>query len=174
MKKYVILTILSFFCFRGESAVIPSTSSVAFKMVQPGDPLQQFAALSLKEVQKLAGRKLTLKEKIAVKVFQWKIRKGLYPVGKEEEKKDKGKTAMIFGIVGLGALLIPIPVIGGLAAIVCTVLALVLGYQARKENPDDKKAKTAIILGWVTVGLFLLAVAIVIAVLASWGGWGWG
>ena len=107
-----------------------------------------------------------------MKFFQWKIKKGLN-TPKEEPKKDKGKTAMIFGIIGLATLLIPIPYIGGLAAIVCTAMALVLGYQAKKENPTNRNAKTAIILGWVSVGLFVLALVILVAILSTWG-WGWG
>ena len=48
------------------------------------------------------------------------------------------------------------------------MLALVLGYQAKKEDPENRKAKTAITLGWIAVGLYVLAAAIVIAVLATW------
>lgn len=137
-------------------------------------PLQLTDVLKLKvrDIEKITGRKLKLKEKIAFKFFQWKIKKGLR-ITKEEPKKDKGKTALIFGIIGLAGLLIPIPFVGGLMALIGIILALVLGYDAKKKNPDDKNAKTAIVLGWIGVGLFVLAVAIVVAVLATWS-WGWG
>ena len=154
-----------------ESATNPSSSSILPALTNPGNSLQHFSTLSIKEVQQLAGRKLKLKEKIAVKFFQWKIKKG-FTSTKEEPKKDKGKTAMIFGIIGLASLLIP--VIGGLSFVICTILALVLGYQAKKENPEDTKAKTAIILGWVGVGLFVVGMAVLLVALVSWGGWGWG
>jgi len=166
MKKCLLLIAFSLFLFQAKSATIPSASFTEASFTNVVNPLQYFSTLSIKEVQKLAGRRLTLKEKIAVKIFQWKIKKGFKPAKKNEDK-EKGKTAMLFGMAGLASLLIPIPYIGGLAAIVCTVLALVLGYQAKKDNPNDKKAKTAIILGWVAVGLFVLATVIAIAVLAS-------
>lgn len=173
MKKCLVFLVISFISFKAESANNLVSPAELHSVTNPVNPLQYFSSLSIKDVQQLAGRKLKLKEKIAIKIFQWKIKKG-FDLTKKTEKKDKGKMAMIFGIVGLASLLIPIPYIGALAAIVCTVLALVLGYQAKKENPGDSKAKTAIILGWVTVGLFVLAVVTVLVILSSWGGWGWG
>ena len=73
---------------------------------------------------------------------------------------------MILGIIGLASLFIPYA--GAVISLVCTVLALVLGYQAKKEDPGNKKAKTAITLGWITVGLYVLATAIAIAILTAW------
>ena len=116
----------------------------------------------------MLGRKMNLKEKIAFKVFQWKLKKN-GNLAKDDKKKGKGQTAMIFGIIALVSPLIPI--IGGVSFIACTVLALLLGYQAKKENPDDSKARTAIILGWICVGLFVLAIALVIAILVSGRFW---
>jgi hypothetical protein len=172
MKKYLVFIALSFWCFRADCVTIPSAVSTIQTVKDPVTPLQFFSTLTLKEVQQLAGRKLTLKEKIAVKVFQWKIKKGFNPL-KKTETKDKGKTAMIFGIIGLASLLIPIPFIGFLGSIVFTILALTMGYKAKKENPEDTRAKTAIILGWVTVGLFVLALILAVVILTTWS-WGWG
>ena len=165
MKKYLVLIILFILCTRAESTTIPSTASTRSSLSNSVNSLQFFSTLSMKEVQQLAGRKLKLKEKIAVKIYQWKIKKGIERQ-KTGEKKDKGQTAMILGIIGLASLFIPYA--GAVISLVCTVLALVLGYQAKKEHPGNKKAKTAIILGWIAVGLYVLAVAIVIAVLSSW------
>ncbi len=175
MNKYLTLILLLFVSINSFSAitapavvapVIPPKQVTATTLVFP-----DISTMKIKEVQRLLGRKMKLKEKIAFKFFQWGLKKGFINK-KEEGKKDKGKTAMILGIIGLVSPLIPI--IGGVSFIVCTVLAFVLGYQAKKENPDDAKAKTAIILGWISVGLFVLALILLIAILASWGGWGWG
>jgi hypothetical protein len=119
----------------------------------------------------MAGRKLKLKEKLAIKVYQWKLKKGFTIPRKEETKDKKGNTAMILGIVAIACLVIPYLVI---ASIPCAILAIVFGNQARKENPNDSRAKAGVILGWVTLGLILLALAIVVVVLSSWtyGGWG--
>jgi hypothetical protein len=166
MKKYFLLIILFILCIRAESTIIPSSAPPQTSLTTIVNPLQHFASLSIKDVQKMVGRKLKLKEKIAIKVFQLKIKKGIIDE-KANQRKDKGETAMIFGIIALASLLIPIPYIGGLASLVSTVLALVLGYQAKKENPNNKKARTAIVLGWITVGLYVLAAALVIAIIAS-------
>ncbi len=140
--------------------------------ILPTAALITFSTLKIRDIEKLAGRKLTLKEKLAIKLYQWKLKKDIRHK-KSDDKKDKGKMAMIFGIIGLVLLFAPIPIIGGLGAIVGIILALVLGYQARKENPNDKRAKTAIILGWIGVGLIVLAIALIAILLASWtGGWG--
>lgn len=149
----------------------PPAVTITDKVLPPA-ALITFATLKIRDIQKLAGRKLTLKEKLAIKLYQWKLKKDLLHK-KSDDKKDKGKMAMIFGIIGLVLLFAPIPVIGGLGAVVGIILALVLGYQARKQDPNDKRAKTAIILGWIGVGLIVLAIALLAILLASWtGGWG--
>jgi hypothetical protein len=167
MKKYLFLVLLFIFAKRAECSTTPPANINRSAIVVPTVALDYFSNLSIKQVQKLAGRKLKLKEKIAVKVYQWKIKNGIKK-RKIGEKNDKGQTAMILGIIGLASLFIPYA--GGIISLVCTVLALVLGYQAKKEDPGNRKAKTAITLGWIAVGLYVLAAAIVIAVLATWAG----
>ena len=117
----------------------------------------------------MLGRKLKLKEKIAFKLFQWKLKKGL--LHKKEERSQKGKTALILGIIGIATLFIPYLI---LASIPCAILAIVFGNQAKKSDPGDGNAKAGVILGWVTIGVFIIALAIVIAVLSSGSFWGWG
>jgi len=171
MRKWILLVVLGFFCLGAESASIPVTPAPVPLITKPVDPLAYISSLSIKDIQKLAGRKLTFKEKIAVKVYQWKLKKGFTTFKKEETKSNKGNTAMILGIVAIACLVIPYFVI---ASIPCAILAIVFGNQARKENPKDSKAKAGVILGWVTLGLILLALLLVVVILSSWtyGGWG--
>ena len=174
MNKCLTLILLFFVSINSFSAITPPAAIPpvipAKQVTAPTLVFPDISTMKIKEVQQLLGRKMKLKEKIAFKVFQWKLKKG-FVVKKEEGKKDKGKTAMILGIIGLASLLIPYL---SIIAIPCMILALVFGYQAKKENPDDSKAKTAIILGWIGIGLIVLALILVIAILASLGGWGWG
>jgi len=175
--RLLIAAIISWFlCANSYASTTPPISYNENPGIQrsatPSLQLTGILKLKVRDIEKLTGRKLKLKEKIAFKFFQWKIRKGLR-ITKEEPKKNKGKTALIFGIIGLAGLITPIPIVGGLMALVGIILAMVLGYDAKKQNPDDKNAKTAIVLGWIGVGLFVVAVAIVVAVLATWS-WGWG
>ncbi len=170
MKKYLVLLAL-LIAGTGDSYSATITRDIAppaSLLISPPDPLQYFSTLSMKKIQQLAGRKLKLKEKIAVKILQWKIKKGLR-LTPEDPKTDKGKTAMIFGIIAIPLLFVP--VIGPFAALISAILAIVIGYSARKSDPDNTKAKIGIVLGWVTIGLFVVAIAIAIAVLSSlsWG-----
>ncbi|MCX6318470.1 MAG: hypothetical protein NTW29_14355 [Bacteroidetes bacterium] len=169
MRKLILLLSFVFtgiVCF---ATIIPTLSN-------PGNPrteaITRFASMKMKEVEKCLGRKLSFSEKVAIKLTQWKIRKK-GAAWFEKKAADKGKTALLFGIAGLVFLLIPVPYLGGLISIASIVLALVLGYQAKKANPKDKNAKAAIILGWVGVGLIIAAFILVIAIIASLGG-GWG
>lgn len=173
MKNYLVL-IVSFFLSLGvQSAAIPSAFSSIPSLTNPANPIQYFTTLSIKEVQKLTGRKLTLKEKIAFKIFQWNIKKKSKGE-KAGDYKDKGKTAMIFGIIAVTSfLLTPLLFFGTLAALAFAIAALATGKKALKANPNDKKAKTAIILGWITIGLLVILAALIAVFLATWS-FGWG
>lgn len=128
--------------------------------------MERLATMKMSEAQKLLGRKFTLKEKIAFKIAQLKIKKGLK--AKAEGKSSKGQTAFILSLIGLCLLIIPY---ASIASLPLAIIGLVMGSQAKKENPNDSKAKTAIILSIVTLGLFVLALLLVIAILASGGWW---
>lgn len=168
MKKYLLLFVLLFPVLASQSATEPMVPALSASPVSvPADPIERLASLSMKEVQKLAGRKLTLKEKIAVKLYQWKLKKGLRHAG-DGEKSSKGKTALIFSIIGLACLFIPISVVGFLGAVVFTVLGMIKGSSAKKEDPNDGNAKAAVIIGWVTIGLFAIALVIATVFLATW------
>jgi len=173
MRRFAFLIFLMLSFLNSKSVTVPLLSQPHDQttIIHPSTPILNLATAKIREVEKLLGRKMKLKEKIAFRFLQWKIKKG-FVTKKENNKKDKGQTAMIFGIIALASIFIPY--VGGISFIVFTILALVFGYQAKKKNPEDRKAKTAIILGWIGVGLFVLAFAIAIAVLASWGAWGWG
>lgn len=172
MKKCLVLIAVFFFCLSAESATTPCAPVNLPSFSGPADPITVFSSLSIKEIQQLAGRKLRLKEKIAVRYFQWKLKKGL-TVLKENKQPDKGQTSMILGIIALASPIIPI--IGPISLVVCSILALVFGYQARKVDPENRKAKTGIILGWIGIGLIVAALVILVAIIAFFsGGWGWG
>ncbi|HUR67561.1 MAG TPA: hypothetical protein VMZ03_14505 [Chitinophagaceae bacterium] len=187
--RYVIaFTCLLFFTFPAHTATTPSSP---VKMhVQA--VLTKLASMKVKELQQLTGRKLTLKEKLGFSILKHQVKKGnggrmaeLFvkriltkndPVtkkhGKKAEETSKGQTALVFGIIGLvlliAGLFIPYVIIGSLVA---SILAIVLGSVAKKENPSDTKASTAKLLGWITLGLIAL---LIIAVAVALSAWGWG
>ena len=172
MKKLFLLTplflLLSSF---STSEFISSKTNLSPKtaIVKPADEktaLQRFAEIKVKDFEKLTGKKLSLKQKIAFKLLQLKARKQLKDQG--ETKHSKGQTAFVLSLIGLCLLIVPYAAI---ASLPLAIIGLVMGSQAKKENPGDKKASTAVILSLVTLGLIVLAVLLVIALIASGGFW---
>jgi hypothetical protein len=129
----------------------------------PGVPLD-FSKLSIKQIQKLIGRKLTLKERIGFKLYRWMGKRNIHPKPRETGKSSPGKTAMILGIIAIGIFFVPY---AGLLSLPLGILALVLGYKARRMDPADRKAVTAIILGWITMALIVIALALAVAFVAA-------
>ena len=171
MRKYYLLILVLFvfssFSVHGYGNVLPPTLTSSASTVS-GDPLpvEGIAKMKIKEAEKLLGRKLTLKEKIAFKIAQWKLKKGLK--AKAEGKSSKGQTAFVLSLIGLCLLIVPY---AGIASLPLAIIGLVMGSQAKKADPDDTKAKTAIILSLVTLGLIVLAFLLVLAIIASGGFW---
>ncbi len=169
MKKILFLFMLFVFSVSANPAVIPASPEIvtAISIKDPVNPYSYLSSMKTREVEKLLGRKMKLKEKLAFKVFQWKIKKGFYP-GKVNDNGGKGKTAMILGIIAVAALFIPYV---SVASIPCAIMAIIFGNQAKKINPNDGQAKAGVILGWVALGLLILALILVVAILASSGFW---
>ena len=126
--------------------------------------LDHFSRLSMKEIQKLAGRKLTLKEKIAIKFVQWKTKKQVRK-GRADETSKLGRTAFLCSILAIAVL--GIPMVGLMLSPLFIIAALILGYKARRENPNDRKARSAITIAWVALAVFAVITTIVIAILTS-------
>jgi hypothetical protein len=129
--------------------------------------INSFSGLKMKDLQKLAGRKFTLKEKIAVKIFQYILKKEGRKKRPEPDNPKKGELAMILGIIGLASLIIPLYFLS-IASVPLAVLAIVFGSSALKKDRGDKMAKAGIILGAITLALIAIAVILVIVVLSTW------
>ena len=163
----LVLLIFSSLNFQASANTLPVTltSSVSTMQKDPV-PMDRIATMKIKEAEKILGRKFTLKEKIAFKIAQLKLKKDLK--AKAEGKSSKGQTAFVLSLVGICLLLVPC---ASIASLPLAIIGLVMGSQAKKENPNDSKAKTAIVLSLVTLGLIVLAILLVVAILASGGFW---
>lgn len=171
MKKSLIIIFFLFLVFQPAHATIRPTNTISRSTtLNIPSSLQNLSILKIKEVENLLGRKMKLKEKIAFKIFQWKLKKEL-KIEKRDSGVDHGKTSMILGIVGIGALLVPYLAI---ASIPCAILAIIFGNKARKIDRNNGKAIAGIVLGWVTIGIFVIALAVLAVILSTWSGWGWG
>lgn len=77
------------------------------------------------------------------------------------ENPNLAKKAYIVGLIGLIGLVIP----GlGLLSMPLAIAALIMGYDAKKMDPNNKKARSAIIFGWITIGLLVVVTGIVLIV----------
>ena len=170
MRNLLLLLIILFYGATAKSAALPVMNSnfTVLSPATPVNPVFNLTTAKVKDVEKLLGRKLKLKEKLALKFIQWKYKREV--TKKADNETDKGKTAMILGIIGVALLIVPYLFI---ASIPLAILAIVFGNQARKVNKKDNKALIGIILGWVTIGIILIALALLIVFLSSWT-WGWG
>lgn len=154
--------------------------------------LEKIATYKVKDLQKLTGRKFTVKEKISFWLLKRQLKKRdktefsktlaaklFYKKDKQqrgtaipEEKNSKGQTAFIFGLIGaillVAALFVPYIII---ASLVSAILAIALGTVAYNRDRSDVKAKTGKLLGWITLGLFAILLIVVVIALSSSSWW---
>ena len=142
------------------SATLPKPDNTTIYLAE--EAYKKLTSLKIKEIQKLIGRKLTLKEKISLLILKHTTRKAT--------QSKKGNTALIFGIVGIGLLIIGlfVPFVL-LASIAGAIVAIILGSNAKKIDPSDGKARAAVLLGWITLGAIALLLILAAIVVASWG-----
>ena len=144
IKKLVLLTLFSF-AIMNVYAITPA-----------GNP-----SFKIRDIERILGRKLDLKEKLGFLIVKHKVKKTI----EKSVKPNAGKTAFILGLIGLIALFIPIV---NLASLPLAIMAISIGSKARRANPDDRKARTAITLGIITLSLFFL-IAILVALILTYG-----
>jgi hypothetical protein len=124
---------------------------------------KKISSLKVKDLEKLAGRKLALKEKLAFLILKKKLKH------QEDKSNSEGKTALSFGIAAIAflvlGLFVPYVILGSLVA---SIVAIVMGSSAARKNPDDRKAHSAKLLGWITLGLIALLILLIALVIAAW------
>src|SRR4030095_1263569 len=164
MKKLLLLLFLFPAYFFVQASGIENPGNLPTGNMAGRISLKEFVKLSPREVEKLTGKKLKLREKIGLKIFQWKMKRKL----KENEPVDPkllklGRLSLIFGILALVFIFIPVGVIAfiglGLA-----IAGLVLGIKSLKGNSNVPG-----LLGLIFSSLVLLSLLVAIAVVAAWG-----
>lgn len=169
MRRSLIWFVL--FCFLSAPLMSAPVHSTAFnspidKPIPNEALLKKIASLKIKDLQKLAGRKFSLKEKIAFFVLKKKLGH------KSGDGQGQGQTSLIFGIGALAllvlAFLVPAAGVPLLASLVSSILAIVVGSVAKKKDPSDRKAHAGKLLGWITLGLIALLLILATVIIASW------
>ena len=124
--------------------------------------LKEFVKLTPKEYQKLTGKKLKLKEKIGLKILQWKVKRKMNDQATPQQIK-LGRLSLIFGILAMVFIFIPIGIIA-IIGLGCAIAGFVLGIKSIKGNSNVMG-----ILGIVFSGLVLFFFLLALAIVAAWG-----
>jgi len=168
MFNQTAMRILSVFVICGLLAAPFITHATIIKNITPAiNPSEcareKFTSLKIKDVRKIIGRKLTIKEKAGFLVLRHTLKK-------KARDTNEGQTALGFGIAAAAMLVlglfIPYLIIG---ALIAGIIAVVLGSVAKRQNPSDKKAYAATLLGWITLGAIALFLILAIIIVSSWG-----
>ena len=178
---------LFFFCLAlitvpANSIVTPSipSSVTAFEAIY-----NRSASMKMKDIQRLIGRKLTIKERIGFWLVKQKTKhewknafrnkvqgeqeQGMPFKGTRYSDSNPGQGALIIGIAALALLIIsffvPYVILGSFVA---SIFAIVMGSTTFKQDRTNKKAHAAKLLGWITLGLIALFILAASIALASW------
>lgn len=128
-------------------------------------PAKDFRLWVLGNYRAVTGKKLTLKHKIALKLWQWTGGK-LFQQGKEATPRQKklGKMSLIFGAAAFA--LIPIPVFN-LLSFPAAIVAVVLGITSLKDN-NNTNGVIGLVLGGVYLVLAFLALVVLVLLFSNW------
>jgi hypothetical protein len=167
MRKIILFSLFLFSCIVISA---PADSAVIYPALQnnelPAQLYKKIISLKVKDVQKMIGRKLTLKEKISFIVLK------LYAKKHTDPASNQGQASFTWGIIAITlfflGLFIPYLIFG---AVVAAIIAIVKGSMAKKQNSDDNKAFIGRLLGWITLGLFALLLILVAALIAAFASW---
>lgn len=159
MTKTLLLSLIMFLFIIPVSVKSASVSFLPVNQTSSVEnPHPSTLKLKAKDVEKLLGRKLTLKERM-----------GLFLLKRLPAEANAGRTALTFGILAAAlfvlGLFVPYVIIG---AFIAAIVAIVLGTVAKKENPSDRKAVAATLLGWITLGATALLLLLAVLVVAAW------
>ena len=129
-----------------------------------GDAPPKFDPFKIKpkEIEKITGKKLTLFQKIKLKLAQ-KVLKKYSEEEMTAKQKKQARLSMILGILGMAFLFISLsPVLGylGILAIPSAILAIIFGSQSLKGN-SNSEGMLGVITGGVTLALIIIAVIVV-------------
>ena len=154
LLKPIALLFFSFFITYSYAAITPSSPQHTI----------DFRKIKVKDVEKLAGKKLSFFQKIKLKILLAAAKK----LSREEitEKQEKQATASM--LLGLGIivlmLLSALPFVGFIS-ILCfpaAILAIIFGMKSLKGNSNTKG-----IIGLVSGGLVLLLAIVAIIIIAA-------
>jgi hypothetical protein len=173
MNKTVVVLFIMMMCFSSTTKIFAVGINHQFEKQQKSQnfydsSLYVLTHLSIKEIQKLSGRKLTFKEKIALKIY--KSNAGFFNrfADSTDQKKleRKARWSKWLGIGSLVSLIIPFVDILALPA---AIIAIVFGKATQNKVKNKRDSKQGITFGIITIGAILLMATLIIILLSSFG-----
>ena len=165
MRTFILLMVCSFLAILqpkcSHARINLPSAAIGANPVVP-----DLARLSARDVEKITGTHLSLREKIAWRLFRKKIARQVSEgtIAPDLRERDEGAAAKTFGILSLVLLFVPYL---SLLAIPFAIVAIVKGSRAKRKDPLNRKARTAITLGIVTLALLVAAITIAVIVLSG-------
>jgi len=162
MRKLLIISVItfSFSCVSAADHKAP---------IDPGSgaiSVEQILKLTPREYEKMTGKKLKLKQKIALKIYQWKLKKHFKSADPATQKRQ-GVLSLIFGGLAVVATMIAlIALLPGvfLFSAAFAIPGLILGIKSVEGN----NVNTPGLLGIIFSSLVFLIFAIgIVAILTS-------
>jgi len=140
-------------------------SFVSYASVSPGpvtSPQFDLRKIKIKDLEKLSNKKLTLLQKIKLKIV-FKAFGKLENRAITEQQKKQANAAMILGIGSLVLLPLAFTSIGiiALLSIPAAIAAVILGRKSLKGN-SNKQGKIGVITGAITLSAIVLYTLLVI------------
>ena len=173
MNKKILLSFFFFIGIISTQKICAETVPFQFNKTLPtsnfsDSNLAIINHLSIKEIEKLAGRKLNFKEKIAIKIY--KSNPALYNhIEDSTEDKKLEKKALWSKWLGIGSLIgLFVPGVG-LLSLPAAILAIVFGTSTQNKVKNKRDARQGITFGIITIGIILLLVALVVSIVTSFG-----
>jgi hypothetical protein len=132
--------------------------------------LKQLSKLTPKQIELTTGKKITLKQRIGLRLLKWQMVFVKDNAEAEEDPKavKQAKLAMIFGASAWGVSLLGIvlPFVG-ILAVPSAIVAVVLGLISIKKVKNKTNSTLGILLGGIYLLVMLLAVLLVVAIFAQ-------
>jgi len=148
MKSILLAILVS---FSGNSLYAAALPSAPLSEKNPPKP----HGLTINDVSRITGRRLTFKEKIQFILLQYQLKK-LHRKAITPKQNRQATASMIFGIASILLLFTPAAVV----AIPAAIVGVVLGIVSIRGNSNTKSI-VGIITGGITLFILILAFILV-------------
>lgn len=172
-KKFILIVLITAFLapLTFTSAVNPAGYVLRNEnplTLLPVEAIKKIIDLTPKEFEKLTGKHLSLKDKIAFKLLKWKLKRDLRHApeqGGTGKFEKMARMSMVFGVAAFVLAFLPF---GSFLAIPAALLAIILGAVSLKKVEKKTNSIIGIVLGSSFLILLLIAIAVFVSIFSGW------